>query len=139
MSPLIQVVSVLVGAILIYISFSAMMRKRITEMDTFIWAFAGLVAIILGLFPKIIMWVAARLGITWPPSLLLLVAIVGLGLIVFRQSTEISELQSKLTDLSMHVSLNKQDADRLQDEILPPHWSDGDTETGVDKGTEEAK
>ena len=100
-----------------------MMRKRMTEIDTFIWSLAGVVAIVLGMFPTIIMWVAAQLGITWPPSLLLLIAIVGLGLIVFRQSTEISELQSKLTDLTMNVSLNKQDVDRLQDEVLPPTWN----------------
>ena len=95
-------------------SVHALRKHRMSELQAALWITAGLLAGILGVFPQLIMWVADKLDVFWPPSLLLLFAIVSLGFIVFKQGQDIHELESKQTELTEHVSILKYELEKLQ-------------------------
>ena len=105
MSPIVQIFAAVVGLCLIYIAGDGLSKHKLNELQTGMWMLAGIIAIILALMPDIIVYVAGKLGIEWPPSIMLLIALVCLGFIVFHQTHELNDLQSKQIELTEILSI----------------------------------
>jgi hypothetical protein len=105
MSPIVQIFAAVVGLCLIYIAGDGLSKHKLNELQTGMWMLAGIIAIVLALMPDIIVLVANKLGIEWPPSIMLLIALVCLGFIVFHQTHELNDLQSKQIELTERLSI----------------------------------
>ena len=64
--------------------------------------------IFLAVFPYSIDYLANKMGVGYPPSLLFLICIVFLLFIDFRFSRRISELQMKIIELSQELAIVKE-------------------------------
>lgn len=117
MSIIVNLGAIFVGLILICAVIKMVVKKRMTETQSVLWLFTGVVAIILGIFPEIIKWIAAVLGIWYAPSILLLVACVVLLLIVFVNTIAISKITTEIQELALQVTLLKDENKELKAQL----------------------
>lgn len=83
-------------------------KKNFSIKESFWWVMASLVMLILSIFPYSINWLANKLGIYYPPSLLFVICIVFLLFINFKNSKRISELQVKVIELGQELAIIKE-------------------------------
>lgn len=90
--------------IILYMLYS--IRKNTLSIKTsFVWVVLSLIMLLLSIFPKSIDYVAVKLGITYPPTLLLTLCIVLLLVQNFNSSKKIYDLQEKLNYLEQETTL----------------------------------
>lgn len=107
MSIVLRIVVAAVGIFLIYSVIGEMKKKKLSAAQSLLWLFAGIVLIILGIFPGIVHWLADIFGVSWPPALLVFFAFVILGFISLNHAKEISVLRAQVTELTEQVSVMK--------------------------------
>ena len=83
-------------------------KKKFSIKESFWWMIAVLIMLILSIFPYSIDWIAKKVGVAYPPSLLFVACIVFLVLINFRDSKRISELQMKVVELGQELAIIKE-------------------------------
>ena len=67
----------------------------------------GFIVLILSIFPQIIIFLANKVGIDYPPSLLYMLCGVFLLFMCFRNNRRIAEQQEKIIELGQQVALLK--------------------------------
>ncbi len=95
-------------------------RRLLRERHALWWLFAGVMALIVGLFPATLEWAASIVGIEIPTNLVFFVSIAILVLVCLQHSAELTKLESKTRTLAETVAmqelrlvdLEKQAADR---------------------------
>lgn len=117
MSILVNIMTIIVGISLILYVIRLIVRKKMSESQSVLWIGIGAAAIILGIFPGLIQWIADLLGIWYAPSVLLLVAAIGLLLILFHTSTVVSTHASEIHELSIQIALLKDENEALKERI----------------------
>lgn len=75
--------------------------------ESIFWIIGGIGILILSIFPQIIVWLADKVGVDYPPSLLFMLCIVFLVFVNFRSSSKISEQEEKIIELAQNVTLLK--------------------------------
>ena len=96
--------------IIIYILYS--IRKNTISIKTsFGWIIASIIMLFLSIFPKSIDFIALKLGISYPPTLLLTICVVILLVQNFIASKKIYYLQEKINYIAQDVSILKDDKD----------------------------
>ena len=94
--------------IILYMIYS--IRKNTLSIKTsFVWVMLSLVMLLLSIFPKSIDWIALKLGIAYPPTLLLTLCIVLLLVQNFNTSKKTYDLQEKLNYLEQEITITKGD------------------------------
>lgn len=96
-----------IGSTVLIVVLHSLIRKKMTESHTAMWVIIAAGVFIIGLFPGLIIHVAAFVGIYYQPSLLFLIAIIFLLLILFKTSLKISELEVKISEMAMEISIMK--------------------------------
>lgn len=75
--------------------------------ESFWWIFGSIIMLFFSVFPKSIDFVAEKIGVSYPPSLLFVLAIVFTLFINFRNSKRIAEQQLKIIELAQNIALLK--------------------------------
>ena len=110
-------VSSAIGIIIFFGIIFLMIGKKSNANVSLIWIMIAVVVMILGFFPQIIEWLSFKVGISYPPTLVLVIAITGLLWIVFYMSSQLSVAQTKIRELAMQISLlNSEMADMKEKE-----------------------
>ncbi len=105
MGLLMQIMTVVAGIFLIFVSENAVHRKHMSELKGFMWMILGLTLAILGLIPGLVGVLASFFEIKWPPAIVVYAAII-LGFnLIFTHSTETTVLRKQLMELSMKLSM----------------------------------
>lgn len=117
MSLLVNIGTVFFGILLVTLVISLIVKKKMSESQAVLWICIGVVAVILGIFPGLIPLIAEVLGIWYAPSILLLVACIGLLLITFRNSVVLSEHTDELHELAITIALLKDENEELKKRI----------------------
>jgi hypothetical protein len=98
-SDRIQVISVVVSVILLLAVLELVRRRKLTEEYSILWILGALALVVLSFRRDLLDWAAARLGVYYPPIVLLLVLIVMVfiaslcfSVIVSRQRQQIERL-----------------------------------------------
>lgn len=107
MSPLLRVIIALVALVFSAFSIRLLLRRRISERSMILWLFGTLLVLIVAIVPQLLNWVAARVGVSYPPSLLYLVAIMTLLFLVLYQSIQLSRMDERIRSLGQTVALMK--------------------------------
>lgn len=110
MSVMAKIFVFLCGLVFTYIVLFLLLKRRINEKNSIVWFVCVVSILIVSANPGLLDWAAARLGITYPPSLLFLFSNLVLLLLVLHQSTQISVLNDKLKQLAQHISLSEQES-----------------------------
>ncbi|MDJ1140442.1 DUF2304 domain-containing protein [Marinicella marina] len=90
------------------------------------WLLVALSAIVLSIFPQIIDWVAARLGITYPPTLLLvlsvsmiLIRMLTMDMALTRKERKIRRLTQKMAILEAAINQPETTNEKPADSVEP--------------------
>ena len=94
-------------AVIIYV-FVAVKRKCFSIKESFWWIVASFLMLILAIFPYSIDFIAKKMGVFYPPSLLFVMCIIFLLFILFRNSKKIYELQLKTMELGQELAILKE-------------------------------
>jgi len=80
-------------------------RRHLRERHAIWWLFAGLLALIAGVFPATLTWAASLIGITVPINLVFFVSIAILFFVCLQHSAELTTLESKTRTLAERVAI----------------------------------
>jgi hypothetical protein len=104
------------GVMLIYSTLRLLIKRKMTETNSILWFLIGLVTILAGCCPKIVVYLASILRIEYSPALVFTVAILILLLIVFKNTVTISELIDQVQELAIELSVVEEELNRLRKE-----------------------
>lgn len=101
-------------------------RRRLRERHAVWWILAGILALIVGVFPVTLTWVAGLVGITLPTNLVFFVSIAVLFLVCIQHATELTKLEAETRTLAEEVTLLSLRLDELSGQTAPPAADQGD-------------
>lgn len=104
-SYLLQVMAVVFSVLLIGFVIEAIRRHRLNERYAILWLGAGSILMALSVHRPMLDWIALRLGVSYPPSLLFLVAFIFLLGIVLHYSLVLSSHRDSIRRLVQAVAL----------------------------------
>lgn len=80
-------------------------RGRLRERHAVWWLVAGVLALVIGVFPGTLVWVAGLVGVEVPTNLVFFVSIALLFLVCLQHSSELTLLEEKTRSLAESVAL----------------------------------
>lgn len=92
--------------LIIYIARNVI-KSRMSVKESFFWMFGSFIALILAIFPKSMDSIASFLGISYAPALFLLICVLFLLFMAFRDSKRIAEQNEKIVELGQQVAYLK--------------------------------
>ena len=117
------------GAVLaLSVVMEMLRRRRLRERHAVWWIFAGVLALIIGIFPQLLEWAADIVGIEVPTNLVFFVSLTLLFLVCVQHSAELTDLESKTRALAEHTALQSNRIDVLELR-LRSHPSEAKTDT----------
>ncbi len=114
MQTFLGLAAAMLGLLLEYIVMLNMKKKKLSEAQAVSWLSAGILIIILGIFPGLIPFFAHLLNIEYAPTVVFVLAIAVLLFIVFYHTTNISLLVSQVNELAMQVALLQEENEELK-------------------------
>lgn len=112
----------IVSAILTLIVVIEMLRRRrLRERHALWWLLAGILALIVGVFPQTLVWAASIVGIAVPANLTFFVSIAILFLVSLQHSAELTRIESRVRVLAERVALLEQRLDSAGAEKREPN------------------
>lgn len=106
MTPMNIFLTVIAILVILYILIS-IRRNKLSPANSFIWIVFCAILLVLSIWPASLDWLANLLGISYPPTLFLSIALVILFIMNFVQSKKIEDLQKKIIDLGQELSILK--------------------------------
>lgn len=100
-----RIFCMLAGTFVLIVIARLLIQRKMDESNSLVWLPVGLVALIAGFFPDLIGWVATKLNIANPDTLVLIVLVLLLVFITFRNTADISILRTRTYELSMQISM----------------------------------
>lgn len=99
------ILGIVSAALILIVVIEMLRRHRLRERHAIWWVVAGILALIIGIFPVTLEWAARALGIQVPTNLVFFVGIAILFLVALQSSSELTQLESKTRTLAEQVSL----------------------------------
>ena len=115
---MLSLLSVGVGLILLVFVIEAIRRQHLNARYSLLWLAAGTALVTFSSYRRLLDWVAPRLGIAYPPSLLFLVMFVFLLGIVLHYSLVLSSHRESIRRLAQAIALLER---ALEEHRPPPH------------------
>lgn len=94
-------------------------RRRLRERHAAWWLFAGVLALVLGVFPQALEWAADLVGVQLPINLTFFISIAILFLVSLQHASELTSLEKKTRDLAETVALLELRVEELSGDAVP--------------------
>jgi hypothetical protein len=131
MTVISYILSVLAALIVLGVIIEMLRRRRLRERHAIWWMIAGILALIGGLFPTTIDWLAGAIGVTIPINLVFFVSIAILFLVCIQHSAELTDLESETRILAEKITLQQ-----LRIEALERHSGSEQSQSLGNRGTD---
>jgi hypothetical protein len=95
MNPIQYVLGIIASVTTFAIVIEMLRRRRLRERHAGWWLVAGLIAVIISIFPEILRWTAATLGFEIPVNLVFFLSLFILFLVALQHSSELTQLESQ--------------------------------------------
>lgn len=96
----------IVSAVLVLAVVIELLRRgHLRERHAIWWLFAGVLALIAGVFPTTLIWAAKLVGVQAPTNLVFFVGIAILFFVCLQHSSELTKLEGKARTLAERVAL----------------------------------
>lgn len=115
---ILPLLSVFVGAVLIIFVIEAIRRRHLNARYSLLWLAAGAALVTFSLYRPLLDWIAPKLGVAYPPSLMFLVIFVFLLGIVLHYSLVLSSHRESIRKLAQSIAL----LERALEEHRPPPY-----------------
>jgi len=97
-------------------------RRRLRERHAVWWLIAGTLALIIGVFPGVLVWAANLIGVEIPLNLVFFVSVAVLFLVCIQHSAELTALETKTRILAEDTALHELRIQALENAATPrPH------------------
>ena len=104
-----------IAALITFIFVIDLLRRGVLrEKDAVLWLFVSGAALLLAIFPAILVWLTGVLGVAEPVNLLFFVTIVVLVLVSVQLSYELSRHEARIRRLAEEVALLKEEINSQQ-------------------------
>ncbi len=117
MSAIVRIITIIVGVLFIKVVLSIMKAKKLTEAQSIGWFIGGIILIILGIYPNLVRTFADFFGIWYGPTMVTIFAILLITFIVFGNTIVISRLSNQVNELTMQLTLLKDENITLNNRI----------------------
>jgi hypothetical protein len=107
MSTASYILGIVTALLVLVVVIEMLRRRRLRERHAALWLVAGVVALIVGIFPQTLGWAAGLVGVEVPTNLVFFVSIALLFLVCLQHSAEVTVLESKARDLAEKVALQE--------------------------------
>jgi len=99
------ILGIVTAAAILIVVIEMLRRHRLRERHAIWWVIAGVLALVIGIFPATLEWAAGVLGIQVPTNLVFFVSIAILFLVALQASAELTQLENKTRTLAEQVAL----------------------------------
>lgn len=113
MSVLLRLFVGFAGIFLIFMTVRSMVTRQLSEEQSYFWLISGLGVILLGLFPGISAKTAEIFGVEYIPSVIFMIGIIISIYGIFMCFQAIANLNKRVQELAMQVSLLNQENSML--------------------------
>lgn len=91
--------------IVLFIVIEMLRRRRLRERHAVYWLLAGMMGLVIGIFPQVLGWAASLVGISVPTNLAFFVSIIILFFVCIQHSSELTALETKTRVLAEDLAL----------------------------------
>lgn len=113
----IQLLSILVGGVLLLAIFQLIKKNKLLEQYSLLWIASAVILLFMAIFQDLLIKFSYAIGIYYPPSALFLVAILCGLVIALHYSVVISGLKRQNNQLAQEVGLLRGEVERLKEEV----------------------
>jgi hypothetical protein len=96
---------IVAALIVLVVVIESLRRHHLRERHAIWWLGAGIIALVVGVFPDVLGWAASLVGVTVPTNLVFFLSIAVLFLVSIQHSGELTELESETRTLAESVAL----------------------------------
>ena len=105
LTPTSYVFGILAALVTLGVVIEMLRRRKLRERHAIWWLVAGTMALIIGIFPQVLVWAAELVGVSVPANLIFFVSIAILFLVCIQNSSELTELESETRTLAERTAL----------------------------------
>lgn len=107
MSIALYLLGIVSALVVLVVVIELLRRRRLRERHALWWLAAGLLALLIGVFPQILVWAADLIGVEIPTNLIFFVSIAILILVSIQHSAELTDLEGKTRTLAEEVAIQE--------------------------------
>lgn len=111
-----HVLGIVASVLVLVVVVELLRRRRLRERHAIWWFVAGVLALVISVFPRVLTWASGMLGVEVPTNLVFFVSIAILFLVCLQASSELTELESKTRRLAEQASLLELRVEQLESE-----------------------
>ncbi|MBM7830032.1 hypothetical protein JOE59_000737 [Agromyces cerinus] len=114
MSTATYLLGVVAGIIAFVAVIELLRRRRLRERHAIWWSVAAFGALLIGIFPGMLTWLASALGVEVPTNLVFFISIVILFLVNLQHAGELTDLEDRTRALAEEAALQRVKLERLE-------------------------
>jgi hypothetical protein len=114
---MIVAVGIALSLLILALVFWMLLTRRLREKYAVMWIVIALSVLLLGLFPQLLLWATALLGVQVPANLLFALAITLLLGVSLHLSWELSQAEDEIRRVAEEAALSRAEIDRLDRRI----------------------
>ncbi|MCL2819409.1 MAG: DUF2304 domain-containing protein [Oscillospiraceae bacterium] len=120
---------VIIGVFAIVFLIVNVKRKKFSEKDSLIWAFAGLILILSPFYMDYVDKLAVMVGVDYAPSLIFAMAFLFVFFLIYRLTATVHNLNEKVTELIQLNSIYENELRILKEKLDERDLKDGDNKS----------
>lgn len=98
----------------LFVVVEMLRRRRLRERHAVWWIVAGVLALVIGVFPQVLVWASTLVGVEVPTNLVFFVSLFILFIVCIQHSAELTELEDKTRSLAEQCALQSTRIDVLE-------------------------
>lgn len=110
-------VGIALSLFILALVFWMLLTRRLREKYAVMWIVIALSVLLLGIFPQLLLWATALLGVQVPANLLFALAITLLLGVSLHLSWELSQAEDEIRRVAEEAALSRAEIDRLDNRI----------------------
>jgi hypothetical protein len=105
------------AVLIIVVVMWLLLTRRLREKYAALWLVIGVLVLILGIFPQLLLWLTATLGVQVPANLLFSLAIVLLLGVALHLSWELSQAEDEIRRTAEESAILRAQLEQLQERV----------------------
>jgi hypothetical protein len=125
MSTATYLLGILAALLTLGVVIEMLRRRRLRERHAIWWLIAGVLALVIGVFPQVLVWAAAVVGVEIPTNLIFFVSLFILFLVCIQHSAELTDLEDKTRILAEEAAVHRLRIEQLEARVDERSEPDG--------------
>lgn len=115
----VHLASAIAAALVLIVVIDRLRRGRLRERHALWWLLAGVIGLLLTIFPKLLEWFSSMIGIAVPINLAFFGSILVLFLVTMQQSSELTQTEERVRTLAEREAILSQRLSALEARLPP--------------------